>query len=181
MNYLLLPIFAFILFSGELFGWQNQDSTNVETVKVHVQPNKLKQTQISIKEKHDFIYESFKDIYSSYGIDVMKSLAFLILCIGWFITSDKSRDFYKKNRVVRMSSIIALIVLGIIHITSQFSSYLFSKEKLAELSELRYLDLKYYENYEITFNLLIANGVQNSVLFVVLILIIFSMKEATKK
>jgi hypothetical protein len=80
-----------------------------------------------------------------------------------------------------MSSIIALIVLGIIHITSQFSSYLYSKEKLAELSELHYLDLKYYENYEITFGQLIANVVQNSVLFVVLILIIFSMKEATKK
>jgi hypothetical protein len=106
----------------------------------------------------------------------MKILAFLVLCIGWFITSDKSRDFYKKNRTVRISSIIALIVLGIIHITSQFSSYLYSKEKLADLSELRYLDLKYYENYEITFGQLIANAAQNLVLFVVLILIIFSMK-----
>ena len=152
----------------------------METVKVQVQPDRLKQTQISVKEKHDFIYDSFKDIYTIYGIDVMKILAFLVLFIGWFITSDKSRDFYKKNRVVRISSIIALIVLGIIHITSQFSSYLYSKEKLAELSELRYLDLKYYENYEITFGQLIANVVQNSVLFVVLILIIFSMKEATK-
>ena len=53
--------------------------------------------------------------------------------------------------------------------------------KLAELSELHYLDLKYYENYEITFSQLIANMVQNSVLFIVLILIIFSMKEAAKK
>lgn len=144
------------------------------------QPKRQSQPQIDTKEKHDFVYESFKDIYSSYGIDVMKILAFLVLCIGWFITSDKSRDFYKKNRTVRMSSIIALIVLGIIHITSQFSSYLYSKEKLVELSELRYLELKYYENYEITFGQLIANVVQNSVLFVVLILIIFSMKEATK-
>ncbi len=181
MKYWRVPIIAFILFSGELFGGQNQDSTTMETVKVQVQPDRLKQTQIRIKEKHDFIYDSFKDIYSSYGIDVMKSLAFLVLCIGWFITSDKSRDFYKKNRVVRMSSIIALIVLGIIHITSQFSSYLYSKEKLEELSELRYLDLKYYENYEITFGQLIASVAQNSVLFVVLILILFSMKEATKK
>ena len=83
------------------------------------QPKRQSQPQIDTKEKHDFIYESFKDIYSSYGIDVMKILAFLVLCIGWFITSDKSRDFYKKNRTVRISSIIALIVLGIIHITSQ--------------------------------------------------------------
>ncbi len=181
MKYWLVPVIAFILFSGELFGWQNQDSINVETENVQVQPGQLIKTQISVKEKHDFIYDSFKDIYSSYGIDVMKILAFLVLCIGWFITSDKSRDFYKKNRVVRISSIIALIVLGIIHITSQFSSYLYSKEKLAELSKLNYLDLKYYENYEITFGQLIANVVQNSVLFVVLILIIFSMKEATKK
>ena len=145
------------------------------------QPKRQAQPQIDTKEKHDFIYESFKDIYSSYGIDVMKILAFLVLSIGWFITSDKSRDFYKKNRTVRISSIIALIVLGIIHITSQFNSYLYSKEKLAELSALHYLDLKYYENYEITFGQLIANVAQNSVLFVVLILIIFSMKEATKK
>ncbi len=181
MKYLLVPIIAFVLFSAELFGWQNQDSTTMETVKVQVQPDRLKQTQISVKEKHDFIYESFKDIYSSYGIDVMKSLAFLVLCIGWFITSDKSRDFYKKKRVIRISSIIALIVLGIIHITSQFNSYLYSKEKLADLSELHYLDLTYYENYEITFGQLIASVVQNSVLFVVLILIIFSMKEEAKK
>ena len=51
MKYWRVPIIAFILFSGELFGWQNQDSTTMETVKAQMQPGRLKQTQISIKEK----------------------------------------------------------------------------------------------------------------------------------
>ena len=60
------------------------------------------QPQNDIEKKFNFAYGSLKDVHKGYVTDVMKALAFLILCIGWFITSDKSRNFFKKNRIVRI-------------------------------------------------------------------------------
>ena len=53
----------------------------------------IAQSEIEAKDKFNLAYESLKEIHHCYTTDVMKSLAFLLICIGWFITSNKSRDF----------------------------------------------------------------------------------------
>lgn len=183
MKYWLIAVFAFVIVGCEFIGAQNTAGTQRKLDEEHFQPSKNLQSQIAVKDKHDLVYESLKDKYKSYGTDVMKTLAFLLICIGWFITSDKSRNFFKKNRVVRISSIIALVMIGMIHIRASINSYISSQNIISELLSLHYLDLdpKFYENYEITINQLITNMIQNTVLFTVLIIILFSLKEVTHK
>lgn len=135
------------------------------------------QAQNDIKEKYGVIYESLKDVYKYYTTDVTKTVAFLLLCIGWLATSDKSRDFIRKNKVSRISSIIALVIIGLIHIRTSFNAYVSSQHKISVLSAMDYLDPKYYENYEITIELLIIYLIQNMVLFVLVIAILISLKE----
>ena len=139
------------------------------------------QSQVDIKEKHTLIYESLKDVYKEYSSDYMKALAFLIICIGWFITSDKSRKFFNEKRAVRISAVIALIVICMIHIRSQINAYFYSQHIFSDLMNLNYLDPKYYENSRITLEQLITNSIMNAVLFTVLILIILSLKKVTNK
>lgn len=135
------------------------------------------QIQNEIEKKFSFIYESLKDTQKDYVTDVMKALAFLILCIGWFITSDKSRSFFRKNRALRISSIIALTMLCAIHINYQISTYIYSQQIFNDLSDMDYFDSIYYRSYQITIDQLIANSVMNTILFGVLILILSSLKK----
>ncbi len=141
----------------------------------------IAQSEIEAKDKFNLAYESLKEIHHCYTTDVMKSLAFLLICIGWFITSNKSRDFIKNNKIVRISSIVALVIIGIIHIREQINTYMSSQHIVSDLSNMNYLDMKYYEHYEINLGQLIANSIMNIVLFVVLILIILSLRELKDK
>ncbi len=139
------------------------------------------QSQIEAKDKFNLAYESLKEIHHCYTTDVMKSLAFLLICIGWFITSNKSRDFYKNNKTVRISSIVALVVISVIHIREQINTYMSSQHILSDLSIMNYLDMKYFEHYEINLGQLAANSIMNMILFAALILILFSLKEVKDK
>ena len=141
----------------------------------------IAQSEIEAKDKFNLAYESLKEIHHCYTTDVMKSLAFLLICIGWFITSNKSRDFIKNNKIVRISGIVALLIIGIIHIREQINTYMSSQHIVSDLSNMNYLDMKYYEHYEINLGQLTANSIMNIVLFVVLILIIFSLKKVREK
>lgn len=181
MKYRFVPVLAFVIFGCNFLGMQCQAGIQGKMSKEHFQKREQLQSQINDKDKHAFIYESLKDKYKGYTTDVMKTLAFLLICLGWFITSDKSRDFFKKNRIARVSSIITLVIIGIIHIRSQILSFKSSQYIISEISSLNYFDPKYYENYEINIGQLITNSIQNVVLFAVLILIIFSLKEVKNK
>lgn len=134
------------------------------------------QPQVEIKEKYGLLYESLKDIYNDYAAVVIKMVVLLIICLGWFITSEKSRNFFKKNRAIRIVSIIVLVVIGIIHINDAVRPYQFSQDKMSELSSLNYLEPEYYENYEITTGTLVINLIQNLSLIVLLIVILCLLK-----
>jgi uncharacterized membrane protein YwzB len=141
----------------------------------------ISQAQIEIKDKYDLLYESLKDIYNNYAAVVIKMVVILIICLGWFITSEKSRNFFKKNRAIRIASIIVLVVIGIIHINDAIRPYKFSQDKISELSNLDYLEPKYYENYEITIGTLVINLIQNLSLIALLIVILYLLKAEKYK
>lgn len=177
----LIVLFAIVIVSCDILGTQSTLGNQGKLNEEHFQQSNLLQSQNDIKYKHEIVYESLKDKYKGYVTDIMKTLAFLLICIGWFITSDKSRNFFKKNKVIRISAIIALVIIGIIHINASINTYISSKDIISDLSCLKYLDMKFYANYEITIKQLITNLIQNTVLFAVLIIIICSLKEVTHK
>lgn len=138
--------------------------------------------QSASKEKQfDLTYESFKNIHGDYTVDVMKSLAFLILAIGWFVTSNKSREFFSKRRAVRISAIVAAVALFLIHAWASISIHRLSEAKMSLLSALNYVDPQYYDSYRITATQVVLNLVMIAGLFAVLIVILCSLKEAADK
>ena len=139
----------------------------------------ISQSQIEPKEKFDFVFSSFKDVHNAYVIDVMKTIALLVICLGWLITSDKCRDFIRKTKTARVSSIIILVLLCIINISTSIRAYRFSQDKITELSILKYIEPIYYKNYEISVGFLAANLIVHTALFALLIVILFSLKEKT--
>lgn len=111
----------------------------------------------------------------------MKALAFLIIASGWFITSNKSREFFRKSKTVRMASILALLILCLAHVLSCLDAYNASRQKISLIHGLNYLERVYYQSYEITTSALITNLALNLALFVVLILILVTLKAGVDK
>jgi hypothetical protein len=134
----------------------------------------------SAREKFGLLHGSLKEIYGDFVADVMKTLAFLILGIGWFVTSDKSREFFRRTIYIRLASIIALVILAVIHANACLTIYALSQRIMALLGDLNYLGREYYESYEITGWLAGTNLIQNLILFIVLITILFFMKNKSQ-
>jgi len=179
MKYLLILI-SFIFAIGCEFSIA-QDNISEESSRPNMETHSTNDQNLSNKEKYDLLYEASKDIHNGYNIDVMKSLALLIIGIGWFVTSDKSREFFTKSRAARKSAVIAAVVLCAVHVWSSISTYLLSREKTSLLSALKYVDPKYYRNHEITAAALVLNLALIIALFGVLIVILCSLKETARK
>ncbi len=60
-------------------------------------------------------------------------------------------------------------------------AYRFSQAKVAELSILNYIEPKYYENYAISTELLVANLIVHTALFGLLLVLLISLKGVTPK
>lgn len=129
------------------------------------------------KAKFDLVYASFKQIHDDYSVDIMKTLALLIIGIGWFVTSNKSREFFRKTRSVRIWSVFAAVILYLIHAWASISVYRLSQEKMSLLSALEYVEREYFASYRITTASLVLNLVLIAALFGVLIVILLSLKE----
>jgi len=176
MKQLLIVAFVFAILVCHITGGI-QGKTSEETS----QQNTQLQSQIDVEKRYKIIHESLKDLHNEYVIDVMKTIALLIICLGWLITSDKGRDFFKKNRTARVSSIIILVLLCVININISIRAYRFSYDKITELSILNYIEPKYYENYEVSTELLVLNLIVHTALFALLVVILSTLKEVRYK
>ena len=135
--------------------------------------------RMSIEKEFDMLYQSLKEIHADYYSDVMKTLAFLIIALGWFITSNKSREFFRKNRVARISSILAVAIICVIHVRFCILTYSSSQKLLSLLDGMNYIDTGRYSSYAIDIPQLATNLVQNVALFGVLIVILCTLKETS--
>lgn len=175
MKQLLIVVFVFVILmchiTGRIQGKMSEENS---------QQNTQLQSQVDVEKRYKIIYESLKDLHNEYIIDVMKTIALLIVCLGWLITSDKGRDFFKKNRTARISSIIILLLLCIININISIRSYRFSRDKITELSILNYIEPKYYQNYEISTELLVLNLIVHTALFALLAVILWTLKKSDR-
>ena len=185
MKELLLVIICVWFMSCGFYQFQNlslaQGNVYSESFRSNDQSGLTANQDALKKEKFDLLYTSSKDIYNGYNVDVMKSLALLIIGIGWFVTSDKSREFFRKSRTARTSALIAAVILCLVHVWSSISTFHLSREKISLLSALNYVNPNYYQNYEITTTTLVLNLALIIALFGVLIVILSSLKETVNK
>ncbi len=128
------------------------------------------------KEHFDLLYTALKELVEDYYEDVMKTVAFLVIAIGWFVTSTKSREFLRNNTIIRRASLATVFMIAVIHIRSEILTYQASKTLHSLLVQMNYIDLSYFAHYKITNMQLITNGIQNTALFGVLLVILYSLE-----
>ena len=75
---------------------------------------------IQDEEKFKMYFQELKDIYEGYIKFVITMSTTIILSIGWFITSDKARDFTRGSNSVKYSLVIAAILTALIEFYMTF-------------------------------------------------------------
>lgn len=133
------------------------------------------------KDKFNLLYASLVDTFKGYVDNVMKTLASIVIAIGWILTSGASRDFLAMQRLPYILSLVAIVVISIIHTSVSFGFYAQSQTKFILISGLRssgssYVEPEYYLSYKITLPLVVANLVMNLALFAVLFMMIFALR-----
>ena len=124
----------------------------------------------------DLFYDALKDEYKSYVDDVVKSIGFLVVAIGWIMTSDGARAFLT-NGQVNTVALACTVVLGacnlVIYIGHYFRSARLKQQILlldSEASEL-------VANYAIRVVHIVVNSVTMGGFFVLLVLLISSLRR----
>lgn len=136
---------------------------------------------MDVKDKFDLLYESLKDEFKGYIESLGKTWAFIVLTMGWLLTSQQSRDFLAKQRAAYWWLLMAIIVTGILHVGVCNSYYRRSQKKFNILirefsdSDSPYIEKEYYVSYKITPLMVWTNLLLSLFLFAALFMIVFSL------
>ncbi len=131
-------------------------------------------------EAFQFLYEILKNLHKSYVQDVMNTLAFVLLAIGWVVTSEKSRSFLGRSNLIRFGSMTVVGIIALIHSFICIAGYFVSASKFTQLTGLNYISVDYFNMYKLHGWLVFLNLVMNNSVFGLLMLLIFKTKnEAT--
>ncbi len=127
-------------------------------------------------EAFNFLFDILKDLNKSYSQNVMSTLGFILLTIGWIITSDKSRSFLSSSNSIRFSAIAVVGIIALIHSVVCIGAYCVTEAKFTQLVSLKYANVDYFQIYKLSGWHVSLNLVMNLALFGLLIFLIFKTK-----
>ena len=110
---------------------------------------------------HNLLGEQSRD----YVNDVLKTIAFLLLAIGWILTSKPTRDFLGSNIRAYRAGLLTVALVAIIHVVLSIDQFFASQRTMKLLLDLNYFPLEYYVARQIEPQVLLANLVLHVVLF----------------
>ncbi len=128
-------------------------------------------------EAFQFLFEILKDLNKSYFHNVMNTLAFVLLAIGWVVTSEKSRSFLGSSNLIRFGSMAVVGLIALIHSFICIAGYFVSASKFTQLTALNYVEVNYFNMYKLNGWHVLLNLVMNLSVFGLLMLLIFKTKE----
>lgn len=128
-------------------------------------------------ETFRFLFEILKDLNKSYFQNVMSTLGFVLLAIGWVVTSEKSRSFLGSSKSIRFSSVAVVGIISMIHSILSIGAYFLSASKFTQLVNLNYVDLNYFNMYKLNGWHVSLNLLMNLSVFGLLMLLIFKTKD----
>jgi hypothetical protein len=129
------------------------------------------------KDKADFVYKVLLDSYNKYLDDVFKTAGLGLLVIGWLFTSDKTRQFLQENRNIRITVLIIVVLLSMVHLYSLYQDYVETNGLWDLLKEIGYMPPEYFMRYRITYDKIIGSMLISFVGFVVAFVSIYSLKS----
>lgn len=117
-------------------------------------------------------------LYQDYLNDVYKIIAFLLLTVGWLLTSENARNFLRTNTVAFRSALAAIPVIATVHVIIAVGMYRDSLRAVDRLVQLDYMPMEYYADQRITPMLLVTNLALHLALFAVLFLFVYTLRKA---
>lgn len=120
-----------------------------------------------IKAHFDVLLDSLKDYQAGLFDGAFKFTGFLVLVIGWLLTSKEARAYLASNALARRLCATALGVGSLIYATISWRVFLLSQVAFNDLVALDYLPLSAYADHRIqgmTIAILVA---QNALLTLV--------------
>lgn len=93
-----------------------------------------------------------------------KATAFVLLVLGWLLTSKEARAYLAGSQRVRRLAALALGLGTLVYATISWRAYLFSQSVFAQLVALDYVPLSAYTDQRITAATLAAFVAQNVIL-----------------
>lgn len=132
------------------------------------------------KEFFMFLFEILKNLNASYVENTMATLGFILLAIGWIITSEKARTFLSSDKTVKLVSISVIAVIALIHTIVSLAIWEESDQIFEQLKMLMYMNEKYYDLYKLELCHVILNLIMNLLAFALLIVLILKSKTELK-
>lgn len=68
---------------------------------------------MDINRQIELLYDALKHEYTVYIDDVLKSIGFLVLGLGWLVTSDKGRQVLHSSKILALLCVLVLCVNSI--------------------------------------------------------------------
>ncbi len=143
-------------------------------------PVSARQDEPTRREQFDRLSTSLANLSDEYTADTIGTISFLLLVMGWFIMSERSRAYLHTNRLARRAALTAIPSVALMNALLVSGVYTASQAKVRALERLNYLGPDYYGDDEITLTLLIANLAIHLVLFGTVVVLVWARKAHTR-
>lgn len=141
----------------------------------------LEQTQsdtVSAEHKFQLLHDSLRDLSKDFANDVLKTIASLLLVIGWLMVSEGSREFLRQNLTAWCTALVVIPVVAAANTVWLIDRFRASENKVALLKELEYLKEGYYASDKITPVVMVTDTILHLALFAALFGLVYSQRGA---
>src|SRR5919206_504418 len=129
------------------------------------------------KDANDVVAKALEDNYARYFDNIFKIVGFIIIAIGWILTSDKSRDFLEQNLVAYWVSLAGTFIIACGHGVALGFGYISSLKLIEQLNEIGYVDCRYFKHYQISYIQICGSILSDTLLFTALLTILLSLRN----
>jgi hypothetical protein len=95
------------------------------------------------------LYDSLKGYQSGFVDGGLKVTGFLLIVLGWLLTSKEARDYLARDMIGRTIAVISLITASLMYASITYRVYLRSNTVFAQLARLNYLPVETYQDHVI--------------------------------
>ena len=120
------------------------------------------------KEQYELLIDLLKSQYRGLISFEISQFTFLVLVIGWIITSGLARDFFEKHTNVAYIICVFLLMWTSSHVMWVHTWYRRSRAAFGHLVEMQYMCSKYFESELIPRRTILSLWITHSVLTIII-------------
>ena len=104
----------------------------------------------TVADKFTLVHNSLLQRTLEYFKNIMAATGFLLLAIGWLLTSKEARSFLAEHRRARNLMLVAIWTVAALDLASQAEALRISDARLRLLERLAYIDRVYFEDHGVS-------------------------------